>query len=244
VQSTGHTDEIQSPTADDNAVPDYRTVSPLAIVSLIVGIAAPLCLAAPLLSVIPLFGAALALVALRRIGLSDGVMIGRRAALIGLVLCVGSVCAAASYPLAVRYLRTRQAAVVGTRWIDLVLAGDTPHAFELTTASLQAPTPPEDGQASDPTSQFAATTSVQDLVELGEPAKVRLERNLTYSPGRQGDCVIEQRYLVTPTNGRADRQPMALRLKLQLGQLPGRAQWRWLIVSSDRDGRPAIDAAD
>ena len=42
--------------------PSYRTISVLALVSLMFGLAAPLCLMAPLLFVIPIAGVALALV--------------------------------------------------------------------------------------------------------------------------------------------------------------------------------------
>jgi hypothetical protein len=246
VPSTGQTDVSLPPAADESAAVenDYRTVSSLAVVSLIVGIAAPLCLFAPLLSVIPLFGAALAIVALRRVDLSGGVMIGRRAALLGLALCVGSLCAASSHSFAFRYLRIKQAAAVGSEWIGLVVAGQTQQAFDLTTASLRVPSPHEEGSPaeSDPAAKFAATAPVPSLVHIGPGASVRLERNLSYVLGKQGECLVEQRYSVTPADDRADRTPMAVRLTLHLDRLPGQAQPRWLVVSCDRDA-PSADGA-
>ena len=69
--------------------PAISNISALSVVSLLLGLAAPLSLAAPLLWAIPLFGAAVAIVTMRRIASSDGTLIGRRAAVIGLALSVG-----------------------------------------------------------------------------------------------------------------------------------------------------------
>jgi hypothetical protein len=248
VQSSGQTDVRLSPMADEIAVngADYHSISALAVVSLIVGIAAPLCLFAPLLWAVPLFGAALAIVALRRVAVSDGVMIGRRAALVGLVLCIGSLCAASSRTVFVRYLHTRQAAATGSRWIGLLQAGQIQQAFDLTTTSTQAPSPREGEHApeEDLVTQFAATPDVQALVQIGQKADVRFERNLSYTPGGLGTCVVEQRYLVTPDDGQADRAAMAVRLTLQLGRVPGETWLQWLVVSCHRDEQAAGGGAN
>jgi hypothetical protein len=79
--------------ADEDTV--YRTLSVMSLISLCLGLAAPLCLVAPLLYAIPIAGTAVALVALRQIATSDGALIGRKAALVALALCV----ACGSYPV-------------------------------------------------------------------------------------------------------------------------------------------------
>ena len=66
------------------------------MVSLAFGLASPLSLAAPLFWAIPLVGAVIAIMTIRRIGASDGALVGRQAAVIGLALCVGSLAAAAT----------------------------------------------------------------------------------------------------------------------------------------------------
>src|SRR5262249_44099829 len=82
--------------------PTTSEIGALAIVALLLGIAAPLSLAAPLLWAIPLFGIAVAALALVRITASEGALIGRRAAVIGLAVSVASLCAAASHSFLLR----------------------------------------------------------------------------------------------------------------------------------------------
>lgn len=244
--STGQTDVIFAPTGGDNSANEtvYRTVSSLAVVSLIVGIVAPLCFLAPLLYAIPLFGLALAVLALRRIALSDDVMIGRSAAVAGLALCVASICAAASHGVAVEYLRIGQAKDVGSAWIQLVLAGESQQAFDLTTTSLEPPNPHREGPATeeDRIARFVSTPAVQALLEFGQQASVRFERNLSYELGSSGECVIQQQYVVTPAAG-AERAPMTVRVKLQRGRLPNETRLRWLVVSCTSDDADAATAA-
>jgi hypothetical protein len=48
---------------------------------------------------------------------------------------------------------------------------------------------------------------------------------------------------VTPTDGQAGRKPMAVRVTLQRGRIPGEAGLQWLISSCHRDDQSAGDAA-
>src|SRR5688572_8269686 len=75
---------------DLDQVANYRSMSGLAIVSLLLGLLAPVCFAAPVFLAIPLFGTALSLFALRRIAASEGALAGKWAATAGLALCVVS----------------------------------------------------------------------------------------------------------------------------------------------------------
>src|SRR5262245_45308902 len=83
---TFHTDDVE-------ALSDYRTLSVLALVSLVIGLASPLAFAAPLALAIPIIGIAVALVALHRISRSEGLLAGRWAAITGLALSVASIVA-------------------------------------------------------------------------------------------------------------------------------------------------------
>ncbi len=227
--------------ADDRAVEsaDYHSLSVLAIISLVIGIAAPLCLLAPLLWAVPLFGVAVALVALRHIASSDGVLVGRVAAVVGLALCVGAMAAAATRTWSVEYLRTRQAAATGSRWIELLQTGRIPQAYGLTVGEGEAPSRRgRDGEVEpvvDPVAEFTAKPAVAALVSAGDQARVRFERNLSYEPGPSGLCTIEQRYVVAPSGDQAGQPPIAIRLKLQRGYVSGEPQLQWLIRTCEFD---------
>src|SRR6476620_3954579 len=98
---------------DPEQTTEYRTLSVLAIISLVMGLAAPLAVAAPFLLAIPLFGIAVSLVALRRIAVSGGVLAGRWAATLGLVLCVASAVLPISHDMIQRAIRVHQAETFG-----------------------------------------------------------------------------------------------------------------------------------
>ncbi len=78
VPSNLHTTAMSPPAAVVGAEDEapYRTMSVLSIVGLVLGVAAPLAMFAPLLFAIPIAGAAVSLLALRRIALSEGRLSG------------------------------------------------------------------------------------------------------------------------------------------------------------------------
>src|SRR5262245_31605035 len=130
---------------DPEQTTEYTTLSVLAIIALIFGLAAPLAIAGPFLLAIPFFGIAVALVALRRIAVSGGILSGRRAATIGLALCVASAVLPVSHTLIQRAIRQRQAESFGREWVALVTSGDLKKAFQLTVDATRPAPPAEPG---------------------------------------------------------------------------------------------------
>jgi hypothetical protein len=73
---------------DDQTLASYSSISRWALIALALGAASPLVLVSPLLVIVPLAGVAAAIVALRGIRASDGQLLGRWPATIGLCLAV------------------------------------------------------------------------------------------------------------------------------------------------------------
>ena len=119
----------------------YRTFSVLAIISLLFGLASPLCFVGPLLFGIPLVGAAVSLLAIRRIDTSEGVLAGRWAAVAGLALCVASLASNITRDMVGQHLRAAQAEAFGRDWISLLLTGHADEAFRLTVEGAHTPPP-------------------------------------------------------------------------------------------------------
>jgi hypothetical protein len=216
---------------------EYRSLSLLALVSLIVGLAAPLCFAAPLMMVLPLVGTALALVALRHVASSEGRLAGRGAALSGLALCLISLLAVVSYSQVTRLLRERQAKQFGLAWIESLLAGDTQRAFRLTTTGTRLrPSSAHPGETpTNPYDEFVASPLVHDLTTTGANGLVRFVDTLSYERQSPDNCVVHQRFVVIPatsqqTNAESHGKRMSVDLTLQRARLPGESQSRWLVV--------------
>ncbi|HVT26670.1 MAG TPA: hypothetical protein VHE81_01505, partial [Lacipirellulaceae bacterium] len=133
--ATGTSPTVSTPVfhADDpEQATGYRTLSVLAIISLMFGLASPLAFGGPLLKGIPLFGIAVSLLALRRIAVSGGVLAGRWIAIVGLVLCVACGIAPFSRDLVQHSIRTSQTEKFGRNWIALLTSGKAKQAFHLT----------------------------------------------------------------------------------------------------------------
>ena len=232
---------------DTEPVAEYRTVSALAIVSLLFGLASPLCLAWPLLLVIPLVGAAVSIFALRRIDTSDGALAGRWAATAALALCVFSGTAAVTRDLGTRYVRTRQAEKLGREWIELLLAGETEKAFQLSVAgNRREPPMPEPGMPAPtgtPYELFLDDPVVSALTKAGAQSETQLAETLIYEPQPRRQFIIQQKFVIAP-HAQADKShqhPIEVILTLQRSHLAGERQPRWLVRSYEAP--QAVDEA-
>jgi hypothetical protein len=183
-------------------------ISALAVVSLVLGLASPLSLAAPLLWAIPLVGAVLAVMTIRRIATSDGALVGRRAAVIGLALCVASLAAAASRSVLTEQLLSHQARQVAAEWLATLQAGDTQAAFSATAESTRGPEPPPPpGTPAAPPrdlfGEFRKNSLVRYLASVGKEAEVRFVRQVAGSPEMGNASRLTEYFLVSPAKDSA-----------------------------------------
>ena len=114
---------------DFEEAPEYSSVSALAIISLLFGLASPLCLVSRFFLIIPLIGAALAILSLVRISSSGGALAGRAAAIAALALCIVFGVAEVSRGAITHYLRTAEAEKVARDWLKILASGDMQRAF-------------------------------------------------------------------------------------------------------------------
>lgn len=234
---------------EDERVVQYGSPSVLAIISLLFGLAAPLCLVAPLLLVVPAFGAALALIALRNIASSDGALIGRQAAMIGLGLSVAVGVAAVARTQTIQHLRSGQAQRAASRWFELLQGRQLEPAFRLTTrgAAPAAEAPPGIPAGSqkrvDPLQQFADDAVIKAIQEAGPKANVRWVADIASIFKPHGEYLVQQRYQVVPAADSADGHAFDLILNMQLERNGGKPTPHWFIGSYAIDGGATGDGA-
>jgi hypothetical protein len=233
--------QVESFTSADE-LSGYRTISALAVAGLLLGLASPLCLFGKVLMFVPIAGAAVSLLALRRIAVSDGGLVGRRAALIGLILSVSCAAVAVSYGAVTRRLRTRQASAVGYQWIALILKGDTKSAFHLSSGHA-APDPNREegfGAGGNPYNRFVEAPLVDALLKAGADAAIHGEEVIQYAAQGQGEFLIRQIFVVTPRAGgpsdgaAAQRPPLRFVLQLQRTRPLDGPHVVWLVNPVDR----------
>jgi hypothetical protein len=115
----------------DPELAGYRPVNGWAIAALLLGVAAPLAFADPLLWWVPLVGIAIAIVALARIRRSDLPTVGRKAAIFGLILSAMIATAAPARYLTRNYWLVARSEELANRWFDRLRDGQTQAAFDL-----------------------------------------------------------------------------------------------------------------
>jgi hypothetical protein len=254
--ATGRSAIVSSPVFhgdDPEQTTEYRTLSVLAIISLVIGLAAPLAIAGPFLLAIPLFGIAVSLVALRQIAVSGGVLAGRWAATAGLVLCIASAILPVSRDAIQRAIRIHQAEKFGGDWIALVTAGDLKEAFHLTVDATRPPAPPDpSAPPSEPNAPpkpsaydtFIANPVIKALQAIGPNAEIRIRETLAYQATSYRNISVRQLVAVTPaapSSSGSSNQPFEFVLSVQRAIIPRESMSRWLITSYDLP-KPGADS--
>jgi hypothetical protein len=225
--------------------PAIGAISALAVVSLLLGLAAPLSLAAPLLWAIPLFGVAISLVTIRRIAASDGALIGRRGAVIGLALSVASLSAAASRAFTVDQMLSHEAQEFASGWLASIQEGRTQAAFDLTMESMRGPAPPPPpGQppSSEPPrdlrQEFQKSPLIQYLSKLGKGAKLNFDHQVgdTSDLGRDGR--LSEYFTVSSASGGDTK---SVHIVLAKRTPTGVLDSRWYVTEYGGEDLPVVD---
>jgi hypothetical protein len=228
---------------DPEQITDYRSLSVLAIISLVIGLIAPLAIAAPFLLVVPFVGIAVSLLALRRIAVSEGVLAGRWAATAGLVLSVASAVLPISHDLVQRMIRVHQAEEFGRSWVAMVTAGNLEQAFHLTVDASRGTPPAEPGAPPKPNpyQAFLDQPIIKSLQAAGADADIRVRDTLEYQAATYRNITVRQLYAVTPASATpaVGSQPIEFVLSIQRSTLPRDSMSRWMVTRLDQPNTAA-----
>ena len=181
------------PEADANVI-EYRPVSMLAVLTLVLGLASALALAGPVLLFIPGICVLIGLFAWRSIASSDGSLAGRNVILWGLAFASFFTAMSLGRVLTQRALVVRDAKQISETFLSLLLANHPEKAHQLqllehvrqptgTSLWLHYRTTPDDYDA---LRRFVDAPLIHALLSLGPKAKVRYydTEDITESAGR------------------------------------------------------------
>jgi len=115
-------------------IAEYRAMSVSAVAGLVLGLLSAAALVDPLAWLVPLAGVLLCALALRKIALAAPALIGRKAALAGLVLSVLFGTAAVAERVTYRSLVRNEGQRFARLWFELLAERDPKKAFQLTLA--------------------------------------------------------------------------------------------------------------
>ncbi len=219
---------------DDGTVDDYRAVSGWAVAALILGLLGPLALVDIWLSLIPLAGVVVAVVALVRIAVLAPALTGRKTALAGLFL--STLCISAAGTDYVVYWESihREAQRFAKTWFAFLAEGRPQKAHQLTLApQFRRPLDDrlaefyrEDEDRREDLESYVGQPVVARLLALGDRA--RASYHTTEASVHSAHSVaVRQLFAVTYDNANQDTQSFWVRLTMERVRIEhGQAAWR------------------
>ncbi|MBC8870050.1 MAG: DUF4190 domain-containing protein [Planctomycetes bacterium] len=217
--SDNHEQHIGLSPAEEENVLHYRSVSRIAVISLLLGLLSFTAIFSPVLWCVPIVGVMLAVVALRTIRKEQAVVVGRGAAQVGLALGLVFLTFAATRDFVRQRALYRLARPHTSKWVDeLVREGHLHEAHQLHLPQRQRQTRGEDIEAyyeGDEDARrdmqaFFETPPLSKIVELGRRGTLRFvadeDIGVYHDSGEKIDVVV-QRYAI---DYEADGQPQTL----------------------------------
>ena len=230
---------------DSQEFAQYRSVCGLAIVGLLFGLLSPLALVDPVAWLVPLVAIVICWAAIVRIRHHAAVMIGRKAAICGLVIAVLSGTTAVSQWFSHRSFVERQARGIATAWLAL-LADDQPlkaHQLNLIPSERK----PLDGDLLDvykhgPKSRedldnFLDKPLVRTILALGKKADIRFYK-CEGMWGPLGKENVKEIYSISFDDENGKRKTFFASVLLRRFPPKQHSEINWVVADIKGGGRP------
>jgi len=232
-------------TADQEVV-RYRAISSLAMIALLAGLLSPLAMLATSLWLVPLTAVVIAGLALWRIASRAPELIGRPAALVGLMLGVAFLIASPVDDIVYRYCLRRQAREFAGMWIDAIRHKELYKAHHLTVDPKHRL--PLESKLADFYDQnetwhrslntFRNEATIRTLYRLGEDANIRFYE--TAAEGHEDVFdFVKQIYAVSFPDEHKKPKSFFISLLLQRSVDAGTGRAGWTLKRVEGGIRPA-----
>jgi hypothetical protein len=219
--STQQVETSKNASAGDGTI-QYRAVSGLAVLALVLGVLSAAAMVGPVLWSIPILAAIVALIAMRRIRSSED-LVGWNIAFLGLLLAILFGIAGPARTISRQYFLAARAEAFCDQFFEF-LRQNNPHAAHQLRerAAMRKPLSDKlaESYAKDPAAQasldkFVVEEPVKTLLEVGD--KVKIERMSTEDAGRDDRTdLFGIRYEITPTGRKSMLALLVVRRTLDL----------------------------
>jgi hypothetical protein len=234
--------EVSQPHLSEQPEPEveqYRPVSGLAVVALILGLFSLTAWVEPFLIFVAAVGALVGVAAIWQVAAGAPEMLGRKAAIVGLFLSIFVLVGVASKGYTHRALIRNEAKRFAGQWFEFLLDHQPEKAFAMTRESGVEPEPLTiEGEAIAPpegpsAAGYARLPEVHALLQLGDRAQVRYYQTELQTRKESGD-EIQQVYAVTfDKDGTKTTFFVRLNMERSIDEKTGRASWQ---ITSSRGG--------
>jgi hypothetical protein len=217
---------------DEQPVAHYRSIAPLAIVAVLLGLASALILTTPLLAPIPVAAIVVGITALRAIRTSAGQLAGQAPAIAGLCLATFFLGLGLSHHLARQTALEQRAREMADIFLGLLQDGRWQEAHQFRRTPALRITAPEaikehyekNAEAAKELQGFVSSMSIKDLVNRGREADVRFENVHSASRDGQSDMLV-LKYSYQPPDAASDRKYLWVHINRKYDESTKRHEW-------------------
>lgn len=242
------TPDLTSSDVDDDAL-EYQTLEPLAMLSVLLGLASPVAIWQPLLAVVPIVGLLAAAAALSKIR-GDRSRSGRNVALIGVVLSTFFLAAPLARYATAQIMLRRQAVPVAAEFLERLRQQHPEQAVLLQMAPDYRPPIDDglwsyfrnDGEARNQLQSFVQHPFVRMLLALGSDSEVKFLKVNGISAGNRM-ALIDLHYTVTFTDEDGERKTLVVGILMERRTQPMNAElnpWRIREFTTDLNAQPPV----
>ncbi len=233
--------------AADEEVANYRALSSLAVAGLLAGLLSPLAMFAPVFWLAPLAAVVLSGLALRRMATCRPDLVGRPAAVAGLLLGAVFLAAAPVDDLVYRYFLRQEARQFADLWFEIVRhgGGNKVYKAHCLTLSPKQRWPLESDLAKFYSqnktrqtllTQFIEKPTIRTLFALGKDSDVKLRY---YETVAEQDDAVKQIYAVTYLDEQKRLTTFFISLVMQRSVEATSGQADWTLLNVEGNIRPA-----
>lgn len=217
---------------DEQPLAQYRSVAPLAIVAVILGVTSALILTTPLLAPVPVAALVVGIAALRSINQSGDQLAGRPVAIAGLCLATFFLGLGLTRHLSRQTELEHSARQMADIFLGLLEEGKTreAHQFRLSPAvRITAPGAIVDhyeknSEAAQELQTFKTSQGIKDILARGKDADGRFEGVSSATRDGQSDLLV-LKYSYAPSSPPADRQFMWVHVTRRYDESTKANQW-------------------
>jgi len=210
----------------ENNVVQHRSVSRLAVASMLLGLVSAAAIVNPLAWCVPIVTVTLAIAALKTISAEDSMVFGRKAALAGLAMALLFGACGLTRHFARPHWLYRHARPHAQKWIELVRAGRLKEAHQLHLSQEERESPGADLEAfyrdekgaHETLSSFFGQAPLSEIVRIGRRGQLRFEGDVDVELTREGKArtdVVILRYAIDYED---DGKPQTLWFLVSLGR--------------------------
>jgi hypothetical protein len=219
--------------SDEQPVAQYRSIAPLAVVSVGLGIASALILTTPLLAPLPVAGMVVAIAALRSISASGGQLAGRAMAIGGLCLATFFLGFGLSRHLARQAILEQRAHEMADVFLSLLQEGRSKEAHQFRQSPSVRITAPEaiaehyekNAEAAKELQGFVTSEGVKELIARGRDVNLQFESVTSATRDGQTDTLL-LKYTYQPSTAAAgERKPLWVHINRKWDESTKRHEW-------------------